>query len=302
MAKQRIPITTIDSTYSDGDILYGYDVNRIIDVFREAANTNKLDINKILTGTDYKYIAEDITGLNQLASEDSPVDGQKGFIFNGLNQNYLEIYTYSDSTSFWNYLADISLLNPYTESISIEGKVIDVNDSTDLLQVDMDGIKLQIGQQIFFQVKYLENVQKGDAIQFVGAQGNHFTAKKAVQSEINQNPEFFIGLAARDYNSNNFGLVLEFGPLIGVLKTEFTAGSVLWYDSENNIPGKLTTEKPLRGFAQIRVAAVINSQNAQLGQWFVRPDRLELADRTKIFVQQEEPTNVLQDDLWYDIS
>jgi hypothetical protein len=300
MAKQRIPITTIDSTYSDGDILYGYDVNRIIDVFREAANKNKIDINKILTGTDYPYIAEDLSGLQGLAVESTPSDNQKGFVFDG----ELKIYTYDTSNSSWNFLSNISLINPYVESISIDGALLEYinTEQNKGLEVQVTSkFRLKIGQQVVFYGKASGAIAKGDAVQFAGAQGDHFLIKKAVQSEINASPEYFIGIAAQDLSNEEYGFVLEFGPLTGVLKTGLVQGNILWFDSQGTTPGALTNVKPARGFAQIRVAAVINSQNAQLGQWLVRPDRIEETDGFKIFVQSDEPTNALPNDFWYEI-
>lgn len=112
MAKERIPTTTIDSTYTDGDILYGYDVNKIIDVFRAAANANKLDLNKLLTGSDYFYVADDLSGLNELATEQTPANEAKGFIFDGnATDEYLEMYKYNTSTSSWTFVSNLSLLS-----------------------------------------------------------------------------------------------------------------------------------------------------------------------------------------------
>ena len=112
MAKQRVPTTTIDSTYSNGDTLFGLDVNRIIDVFREAVNSNKLDINKLLTGSDYFYVADDLSGLNELATEQTPANDAKGFIFDGnATDEYLEMYKYNTSSSSWTFVSNLSVLN-----------------------------------------------------------------------------------------------------------------------------------------------------------------------------------------------
>ena len=139
MAKVRIPTTTIDSTYSDGDVLYGYDVNRIIDVFRAAINANKLDLNKLLTGSDYFYIADDLSGLNELATDQTPANDAKGFIFDGnATDEYLEMYKYNTSSSSWTFVSNLSVLsllndveslqaNPtiHYESLGSEAKVDD---------------------------------------------------------------------------------------------------------------------------------------------------------------------------------
>lgn len=193
-------------------------------------------------------------------------------------------------------------VNISVDSIEIGDLLMNVNDRNGTLQVDMDSVKLQIGQQVFFRVKFEEGVTKGDAIQFAGSQGSHFLAKKAVPSEINANPEYFLGIAANSYSSGFFGLVLEFGPLISILKTGFPAGSILWYDSSDGaLPGSLTTTEPPRTKARIRVAAVVNDQNENLGEWVVRPSILEV-DGIQTFLNNQAPQYVLEGDLWFDSS
>ena len=81
MAKDRITDQTIIADFSDGDVLYGSDVNKIIRVFKEGINKNKIDLNRILTGSEYFFIADDLSGLTALISEEPPEDGQRGYIF-----------------------------------------------------------------------------------------------------------------------------------------------------------------------------------------------------------------------------
>lgn len=193
-------------------------------------------------------------------------------------------------------------VNISVDSITIGDLRMDVNDRNGLLQVDMDSIKLQIGEQTFFRVKFEEGVTKGDAIQFAGSQGSHFLAKKAVAAEVNAAPELFIGLAASSYASGDFGLVLQFGPLVSILKQGFPAGSIVWYDSSDGaLNGALTTTEPPRTKARIRIAAVVNDQNANLGEWIVRPSILEV-DGIQTFLNNQAPQYVLEGDLWFDSS
>lgn len=190
-------------------------------------------------------------------------------------------------------------INIAVDQISIGDLNVNVNSRTGLLQADMDSVKLQFGQQIFFYVKFEEVVNKGDAIQFAGSQGSHFLAKKAVPEEINANPEYFLGLAANSYAEGFFGLVLEMGPLPGILRTGFSAGQVIWFDSNGSTPGGLTTTEPPRTKARIRIAAVMNDQNSNLGEWVVRPSILEV-DGVQTFLDSNEPVYPIEGDLWFE--
>lgn len=307
MAKIRIPTTTIDSTYSDGDILYGYDVNRIIDVFREAANANKLDINKLLTGTDYFYIAEDLEGLNELADESLPTDGQKGFIFTSTT-NTLRIYTYDSTEAEWVSLADTSLLNPYVESVNIGGKELTWNEVDGTVDVSLnDDVTLQVGQeQLFYGKAFQQNILNGQPVMFAGVEGNHFRIKVADPNVINLNPEYFIGIATQDIDSGEFGYVSEFGFVRGVnvLESDYQIGDILWFDSQGTGSDGWTAIKPDRGYAQIRMAAVIklnqNVNQTYTGTIFVRPNILEASGSITTFQQNTEPTVFLEGDLWFD--
>jgi hypothetical protein len=307
MAKIRIPTTTIDSTYSDGDILYGYDVNRIIDVFREAANANKLDINKLLTGTDYLYIAEDLTGLDELADESLPTDGQKGFIFNG-SQDSLQIYTYSVDSGEWVLLSGTSLLNPYVDSVNIGGRQLNWNEVDGTVDISLnDDVTLQVGQeQLFYGKAYQQNILNGQPVMFAGIEGNHFRIQVATTEVINANPEYFIGIATQDIDSGEFGYVTEFGftRSVNVPADTYNIGDILWFDSQGTGSDGWTTTKPDRGYAQIRMAAVVkqnqNVNQTYTGEIFVRPSILEASGSITTFQQSTEPTVFLEGDLWFD--
>lgn len=306
MAKERIPITTIDSTYSDGDILYGYDVNRIIDVFREAANANKLDINKLLTGLDYEYVAEDIFGLQQLASESVPLEGQNGFIFNGAQtEQHLELYRYNGITGAWDYVSDLSLLNPYTETLSVGGHLISWDQVDGAMQISLnEDVTLQLGQETVFYAKaFQDNILNGDPVMFAGVEGNHFRIRKAIPETINAAPETFIGVATQDIAAGEFGYVTEFGFVRDFDTTGFVAGDVLWFDSTN---GGWTTTEPNRDKAQIRAAVVIKENQNQnvLGMVFVRPMILEATAAVGVFIDTAAPTvsDGINGDLWIEYS
>ncbi len=105
MAKDRITDQTIEADFSDGDILYGADINKIISVFKEGINKNKTDLNRMLTGSEYFFIADNISGLEALLEERTPLDGQRGYVFNNHDpEGSLAVYVYNDSASRWEFL------------------------------------------------------------------------------------------------------------------------------------------------------------------------------------------------------
>jgi hypothetical protein len=191
----------------------------------------------------------------------------------------------------------------FTEGIELDGALLEfINTEKNIgLEAQLtSNYRLRIGQNIVFYGKALGAIDKGDAVQFVSAQGDHFLIKKAVPSEINANPELFIGVSAQTLANEGFGFVVEFGPLTSVLKEGFVQGNILWFASEGSTPGAWTKTKPERGFAQIRAAAVVNSQNAQNGQWLVRISILEATSGIQTFLQDTEPENMQSGDLWFD--
>lgn len=106
MAKDRITDQTIeDNRFSDGEILYGEHLNEIIRVFKAGINKNKTDLNRMLTGSEYFFIADNISGLEALLSERTPLDGQRGYVFNNHDpEGSLEVYVYNETTG-WEFLS-----------------------------------------------------------------------------------------------------------------------------------------------------------------------------------------------------
>ena len=105
MAKDRIPDQTIeDNSFADGDILHGSDINKIITIFKEGINKNKTDLNRMLTGSEYFFIADKLSGLEALLEERTPSDGQRGYVFNNHDpEGSLEVYVYNEDTG-WKFL------------------------------------------------------------------------------------------------------------------------------------------------------------------------------------------------------
>lgn len=112
-------------------------------------------------------------------------------------------------------------------------------------------------------------ITKGQAVQFAGVQGDHILMKPAVPSEINANPDYFMGIAETTLATNDFGYVLTQGELTGLNTNAYTEGAILWFASAGSTAGALTPTEPTNSNARIQVASV-NKVNATEGILFVR--------------------------------
>ena len=124
-------------------------------------------------------------------------------------------------------------------------------------------------RSLYIYGKAQSAITKGQAVQFAGVQGDHILIKPAVPSEINANPDYFMGIAEATLATNDFGYVLTHGELVGVNTNSYTAGDVLWFASAGSTAGALTATEPTNSNAKIQVASV-NKVNASSGIIFVR--------------------------------
>ncbi len=140
----------------------------------------------------------------------------------------------------------------------------------------LNGVTLQSGQEIHFYAKASGVITNGDCVQFAGSQGDHLLIKKAVQSEINTNPEYFIGLATQDFANNEFGYATVLGKVRGLNTSSWTQ-PVLYFDSSGSTPGALTQTEPSAPNAKIIVCAVVRNHATQ-GVLQVRPHTMPKID------------------------
>ena len=135
----------------------------------------------------------------------------------------------------------------------------------------LNGVTLQAGQEINFYGKATEPIANGEAVMFAGSQGDHLLIAQADPAAINANPEYFIGVATQDFDTNDFGYVTVFGKVRQLNTSSFTLSNILWFNSGGVIPGALTTAEPTAPNVKIRVAAVVRVHATQ-GSIMVRPD------------------------------
>jgi hypothetical protein len=107
------------------------------------------------------------------------------------------------------------------------------------------------------------NVTKGQALQFAGVQGDHILLKPAVPSEINANPDYFVGIAEANALANDFIYVVDKGEIRDVNTVAYPSGTILWYQSEGSTAGLLRATEPGNGFAKIQVGAVTKSNETE---------------------------------------
>jgi hypothetical protein len=113
-------------------------------------------------------------------------------------------------------------------------------------------------------------ITKGQAVQFAGVQGDHIMLKPAVPSEINANPDYFVGVADATVATNDFLYVVDKGELRDVPTNAFASGTILWYNSAVGATvGTLTSTEPVGELAKIQVGAVTKS-NATEGVILIR--------------------------------
>jgi hypothetical protein len=121
-----------------------------------------------------------------------------------------------------------------------------------------NGTILHSGQQTLYWVKADETITVGDVVQFNGVAGFTPKVKKAVPSEINNNPTLIMGIASANIANEANGYITTFGMLKGVTTTGLSLGDILFYNSNTNASaGTLTTTQPEAPNAKIQLAAVV---------------------------------------------
>ena len=149
--------------------------------------------------------------------------------------------------------------------VNVSGQDITWSSENGTMQVELlNGVMLRLGQSELYYGKASSTITKGQVIQFAGVEGDHILVKPAVQSEINSNPEFLIGLATQDITSGNFGYITKFGYVEEINTTTLGAsGTVLYYDATGSTAGALTSTKPSAPAVKIELAAVIRASTGE---------------------------------------
>lgn len=172
------------------------------------------------------------------------------------------------------------------------------------------GEEIQIGQNLGDIGKNYENLTlpEGTPVVFSGAQGSHKLFIRA--NANNENTSSIVGVIVKETEHNGFSFCSVFGDLaindfsqiIEDYDPELiTFGTKLYLSATT--AGKYSLTVPNRPNAAIWVATVtdFNSSNNK-GSMFIYPQRLRVdGGGIDIQVTENQPTNQIEGDLWYDI-
>ena len=105
---KRITNSELEANYVDGQILYGEDINRLIDVLKEGVNANKNDLDMHLAGYRGAPIKDTYLELADVIG----YTGQYGFVLNGAEFDQgINVYLYAHGT--WTPSHKLSLQGLY---------------------------------------------------------------------------------------------------------------------------------------------------------------------------------------------
>jgi hypothetical protein len=147
----------------------------------------------------------------------------------------------------------------------------DVDEST-VAYTNALGVSIELGEKSVFYGKAAEDISKGDVVMFGGVQGNHLLLKKADQQASGFIPEWVIGFAAQDLDTNDFGYVVWFGKLDGLSGYDtatYSDGDLLYLDPAT--PGAVRLSEPTPPNHSILLAAVLTPSNGSSGRIIIRP-------------------------------
>ena len=198
-------------------------------------------------------------------------------INSGLGNKYLaDDWTYKSVS--WNPFDFLQLKTDLTP-VASQPWLIQWNTVDGTIDVGLiNGSILQVGQETMFYGKAQGAILNGDNVQFAWVQWDHILMKRAVASEIEANPHFFIGVATNNIANGSMWYATWFGKINGVYtKTPANNDTQDWIAWDilymNMITGYLTKTKPTVPKRNIIVCAVIKEQTgaSESGVLMVRP-------------------------------
>jgi hypothetical protein len=162
---------------------------------------------------------------------------------------------------------------PTSRSLTIAGTTYDLSANRtwtiDLgALTDSNELLHEFTKQVVYYGKASEAISKGDVIMFAGVEGDHVLFAKANMSAPGFIPEWIMGIAKTALAQGDFGYVIEFGILLGIDTSIYTAGDLLYVSTTTS--GALTNSEPAPPNHSILMAAAINSTASANGALQVR--------------------------------
>lgn len=164
------------------------------------------------------------------------------------NDNFAE-YTPNEREIVWN----------------LEEKTFDVGLDNDIVA--------QMFKELFFNIKAVGAISKGDAVIFDGSVGNNILGKRGLNSSDLEG-HFIMGVATEDIADEGFGKVTAFGEVRNINTLNFDDAedqtqSILYMS--NSTAGELTNIKPQAPLLKSAIA-VVKRWHQATGSVLVRPD------------------------------
>lgn len=113
----RIKDVTLPADYNDGEILYGSDMNMLINLLRNGVNYNKSDLDKLIFGVDSDYVFNTKSDADDYLLEETPDNGQVCFVMSdGSLSDTIYMYRYNSTSGTWSYYSTFSLLDIFYQN------------------------------------------------------------------------------------------------------------------------------------------------------------------------------------------
>lgn len=112
-----------DNFKTDGEILYGRDINQIVSVLKTAANLLKKDIDTLLTGSSTPIVKYT---LAELEAEPAVV-GTQGLVY---EEDGIKLYEKGDPN--WVYIKEVSLIDAATGQSILFNEDVEALDESQL--------------------------------------------------------------------------------------------------------------------------------------------------------------------------
>ena len=226
----------------------------------------------------YQTTANGLVCLVDSIPDFTPADENDCYLAQDTTAN--KIYIYKNSLASWTEFAPGTASIGVVDSIQFdttyggptETGVLAWNIDDKTLDLKINGVTLQIGQEMYILVKNVSGatITNGQAVRYSGALGASSKIEADLMIADGTYPAYHIlGIATEPDGiaNNDLGFITPFGAVRGINTSGYTAGDILYVDPTT--PGALTNVEPTAPNQDIPIAIALDSKNN--GSIFVRP-------------------------------